>query len=86
MEPEELADKLREMLKTAEELKTAEGKDEKSLQGLLFGIKYAEELKAAKQAGYSIATIRKMSIKENYDTDISKGMRLALAGYVKLKQ
>ena len=74
---QELADILREMYDTAPE-------GEKGIQGLLFGIQYAAELDAAKQAGYSIATIRKLSRVKNYERDIGKGVKLAK--YVKLKQ
>ena len=83
MELKELADKLREMPDTLP-------KGRKDLQGLLFGIRYAAELDdAAKQAGCSItktiAKIREKSGGSNYERDIGKGVRLALAKYVKLE-
>ena len=67
-----------------------DSKDEAVVHTILFGIKYAEELKAAKQAGCSIAEIITLSglresqklQKKTYIPEIKRGMKLAQ--YVKL--
>ena len=67
-------------------------KDETVAHIILFGIKYAEELNAAKQAGCSIWKIIKSSgikksqrlKKHTYTSEINYGM--TLAQYVELKQ
>ena len=88
MEPEELANELRDMYNCGKQ------KGERVAHIILFGIKYAEELEAAIQAGCSIAKIITLSglresqkLKKNtYIPEIRNGMKLALAGYVKLEK
>ena len=88
MEQQELANELQDMYNCGEQ----KGKGEVVAHIILFGIKYAEELKAAKQAGCSIADIITLSglresrnLEENtYTPEINNGMKLAQ--YVELKQ
>ena len=86
MEQQELANELRDMYN--------EGLQKREVieHIILFGIKYVAELKAAKQAGCSIAEIITLSglresrkLKKNtYIPEISRGMNLVQ--YVELKQ
>ena len=86
MKQQELADELRDMYCDGA------SKDERVAHIILFGIKYVAELKAAKQAGCSIAEIITLSglresqklKKKTYIPEIKNGMKLAQ--YVKLKQ
>ena len=86
MKPEKLASKLKAMYDDGA------SKNETVAHIVLFGIKYAAELNAAKQDGCSIAKIIKLSgLKESqhlkkhtYTPEINFGM--TLAQYVELKQ